>query len=174
VTIADLLADGFGRIRDVLHRRVEGLTLGESAFRTDCHANSIAWLLCHLARVQDDHMADIAAPSRSGARGGGLSGSLPLHPSATGYGKSPDELGGVRVESADLLTGYHAFHEQTLGFLRCLTEVHHGCIVEESWDPSVSLGAPGERHVRRPPPCRTAAFVRDRPGASARRARRAS
>jgi Protein of unknown function (DUF664) len=57
---SDLLADAFGRIREVVHQAVAGLTSDQLAYRVDGQTNSIAWLVWHLTRVQDDHIADVA------------------------------------------------------------------------------------------------------------------
>ena len=57
---AELLVDAFGRVREVVHRVVDGLTPEQLAFRVDPGANSIAWLVWHLTRIQDDHVADAA------------------------------------------------------------------------------------------------------------------
>jgi len=63
----------------------------------------------------------------------------------------------VRVESAGQLTGYYdAVHEQTLEYLRGLTAKDYERIVDERWDPPVTLGVPaGQRPVRRSPTRRT-------------------
>jgi hypothetical protein len=60
MTSADLLIDAFGRTREVVHQVVDGLTPEQLAFRVDPRANSIAWLVWHLTRIQDDHVADAA------------------------------------------------------------------------------------------------------------------
>ena len=57
---AELLVDTFSRIREVVHRVVDGLTPEQLAFRVNPEANSIAWLVWHLTRIQDDHLADAA------------------------------------------------------------------------------------------------------------------
>jgi hypothetical protein len=47
----------------------------------------------------------------------------------------------VRVDSPDLLVGYHeAVHAQTLRFLEGLKEEELGRVVDERWDPPVTLG----------------------------------
>lgn len=47
----------------------------------------------------------------------------------------------MRVDSGELLTGYHdAVHQQTLRFLEPLTDDDLDRIVDEAWDPPVSLG----------------------------------
>jgi hypothetical protein len=57
---ADLLIDAFGRIRESVHDVVDGMTPDQLAQRVDSKANSIAWLVWHLTRIQDDHIADAA------------------------------------------------------------------------------------------------------------------
>jgi Protein of unknown function (DUF664) len=57
---APLLVDAFGKIREVVHRVVDGLTSEQLALCLDLEANSIAWLVWHLTRIQDDHLADAA------------------------------------------------------------------------------------------------------------------
>ncbi|MFD1049336.1 DinB family protein, partial [Kibdelosporangium lantanae] len=60
MTSAQLLVDAFDRVREVVHEAVDGLTPEQLSFRVDEDANSIAWLVWHLTRVQDDHVAEVA------------------------------------------------------------------------------------------------------------------
>ena len=55
-----MLADAFGRVRYEVHQCVDNLGPDELAYRPDGAANSIAWLVWHLTRIQDDHVADVA------------------------------------------------------------------------------------------------------------------
>jgi uncharacterized damage-inducible protein DinB len=142
MTSAALLVDAFGRIREVVHDVVDGLTPEALAFRVDSGANSIAWLVWHLTRVQDDHIADAAGVEQVWTSQGWFERfGLPFDPVATGYGHQADEVGAVRVETGDLLVGYHdAVHEQTLRYVQDLTDANLARIVDRSWDPPVSLG----------------------------------
>ena len=58
MTSAELLVDAVGRIREVVHRDLDGLSPEQLAFRSTRGENSIAWLVWHLTRIQDDHLAD--------------------------------------------------------------------------------------------------------------------
>jgi len=80
----------------------------------------------------------------------------------TGYGHTATKVGKVRVESAGQLTGYYdAVHEQTLEYLRGLTAKGLQRIVDERWDPPVTLGVRlSQRPVRRSPTRRTGRVVR--------------
>lgn len=139
---AELLVDTFGRVKGVVYRVVDGLTPEQLSFRLDEEANSIAWLVWHLSRIQDDHVADAAGTEQVYTSEGWADRlALPFDASATGYGHSSDEVSSVRVDSGELLTGYHdAVHQQTLRFVEPLTDDDLDRIVDESWDPPVSLG----------------------------------
>jgi uncharacterized damage-inducible protein DinB len=141
VTAASLLLDCFGRIRDVVHRVVDGLTPEQLSYRLDGEANSIAWLVWHLTRIQDDHVADAADAEQIWTSSGWVDRfALPFDKSATGYGHSSEEVAAVRVQSGRLLTGYHdAVYERTLRFVETLSDADLARIIDESWDPPVSL-----------------------------------
>ncbi|MFF8032798.1 MULTISPECIES: DinB family protein [unclassified Streptomyces] len=138
----DILIDGFGRVREEVHAAVEGLGPDGLNARPAPGANSVAWLVWHLTRVQDDHVADAFGLdqvwlSQDWARR--LAFGLPRHD--TGYGHTPAEVAKVRVDSGGLLTGYHdAVHAQTLGALRTLAAEDLERVVDEGWDPPVTLG----------------------------------
>jgi uncharacterized damage-inducible protein DinB len=142
VTSTELLTDAFGRIREEVHGAVDGLTPEQLAYRVDGTANSIAWLVWHLTRVQDDHIADVAGFEQVYiAQGWAERFGFPFPPSAIGYGHSSADVDAVRVGSPDLLVDYHeAVHAQTLRFLEGLKEEELGRVVDERWNPPVTLG----------------------------------
>ncbi|MEZ3181675.1 DinB family protein [Streptomyces pimonensis] len=138
----DILIDGFGRIREEVHAAVEGLGPDELNARPGPGANPVAWLVWHLTRVQDDHVADAFGLDQVWLSGGWESRlGLGLPRRDTGYGHTSAQVAEVRVGSGDLLTGYYdAVHERTLGVLRGLTAQDLERVVDERWDPPVSLG----------------------------------
>ena len=132
-----LLVDGFGRVRESVADLTTGLTDETAWWRPDPGANSIAWLLWHLIRVQDDHMSDLAGTSQVWPEFRDEAG-LPLDPDDTGYGHTAEQVAAVRV-SADLLDRYHrAVHAATLGYLDTLTAAELERIVDRRWDPPVT------------------------------------
>lgn len=139
----DVLIEGYGRIKEVVHAVVEGLSPDDLHKRPGGGANSIAWLIWHLTRVQDDHVADASGGEQIWPTEGWADRfALPLPETDTGYGHTPEQVGQVRVDSGDLLLGYYdAVHERTLGFLGTLKDDDLDRIVDENWDPPVSLGA---------------------------------
>ena len=139
---SDLLGDAFGRIRGIIHRAVDGLAPEQLTIRVDDQANSISWLVWHLTRIQDDHIADAAGTEQVYTSGGWVDRfALPFEPSATGYGHSSDEVASVQAVSGELLTDYHeAVFQQTIRFVESLTDNDLSRIVDESWNPPVTLG----------------------------------
>jgi len=142
MTSAELLVDAFGRIRQVVHQVVDGLAPEQLAFRVAPKANSIAWLVWHLTRIQDDHLADAAQSEQVWISQGWVERfGLPFDPLATGYGHRADDVAAVRVDSGELLVGYHdAVHHQTTRYVGRLSDGDLARIVDRSWDPPVSLG----------------------------------
>ena len=105
-------------------------------------ANPVGWLVWHLTRIQDDHVADVARTEQVWTAQGWVERfGLPFDPKDTGYGHQADDVAAVQVASGELLTGYHdAVHQQTIGHLGQLTDADLGRIVDRSWDPPVTLG----------------------------------
>ncbi len=98
MTTADVLLDAYGRIRESVRPVLDGLSEEQLAARVDPEANSVAWLVWHLARVQDDHLAEAFA-DRTGsqqvwtAQGWVERFGLPFAPEETGYGFSDEQVG---------------------------------------------------------------------------------
>jgi Protein of unknown function (DUF664) len=140
MTSAELLADAFGRVQETVHVAVQGLTSSQLAERLGQDANSIAWLLWHLTRVQDDHLADAFGVPQVWTEYGKRF-ELPLEPHDIGYGHSSRQVAQVTVASGDLLTGYYdAVHEQTVRLVSGITDPDLDRVVDEAWDPPVTLG----------------------------------
>jgi uncharacterized damage-inducible protein DinB len=141
VTIDELLLDAFGRIREVVGEVLDGLTAAQLNDLPAAGANSIAWLVWHLTRIQDDHVAAAADIEQVWISGGFCERfALPLEPSDHGYGHSAEQACLVRA-SAEALTAYHeAVFKQTAQFVRRLRDADLDRVVDERWDPPVTLG----------------------------------
>ena len=139
-TANDLLADGFERVRQTVHDAVEGLDEDRLAYRPDPRANSVAWLVWHLTRVQDDHVADVAGAEQLWTAGGWVERfRLPFDVGAIGFDQSSDEVGQVRA-TAEMLTGYQdAVHRSTVDYLSTLADHDYERVVDERWNPPVTL-----------------------------------
>ncbi|MGM7424798.1 mycothiol transferase [Cellulosimicrobium sp. CpK407] len=136
-----VLEDLFGRIGPTTTRAVDGL--GEDALtaRVDPGANTIAWLAWHLTRGQDAQVAAAVGREQVWTRDGWARRfDLPFDDRATGYGQSAADVGHVRA-SDDLLLGYvHAVQVESHDVLAALTDDDLDRVVDEAWDPPVTLG----------------------------------
>ena len=142
MTIAELLADAFERIRQEVHRATDGLTAAQLAYRPDSQSNSIAWLVWHLTRIQDDHVAGVAGRTQVWTAAGWADRfALPFATSEHGYGHDAAHVAAVKVSSAEMLTEYYdAVHAATLSYVATLTDADLDRVVDESWNPPVTLG----------------------------------
>ena len=138
---AEVLVDAFGRVRDGVHAAVDGLAPEPLGRRLEGRANSIAWLIWHLTRIQDDHIAGVAG-TRQVWQSGDWAPRFGLPPGSMehGYGHTPDQVAAITVDSAEVLIAYYdAVHEQTIRYVSTLTDADLPRIVDRSWDPPVTL-----------------------------------
>lgn len=142
MNVNDLLMDGYGRLPDLVRSAVEGLTPEDLRWAPNPMANPIGWLVWHLSRVQDSHVAELLDGPQVYVRGPWAARfGLAPDPLDTGYEHTIEQVGTVRPETAGALVEYYdAVHDQTLGLLRDLTEADLDRVVDERWDPPVTLG----------------------------------
>ena len=119
-----LLIDSFERIQGIVANVADGLDQAQLAERVDPGANSIGWLLWHLSRIQDDHVAGVAGTEQVYASGGWWDRfGRPFTIDDHGYGHSRREVAELRCESGKLLIDYHnAVHQRTVEYLGGLTD----------------------------------------------------
>lgn len=134
-----LLVDAFDRVREAVHGAVAGLSREQLTYRVDPEANTIAWLVWHLTRIQDDHVAALAGAEQVWHRDGWPERmGLPLGPDEHGYGHTAEQVAAVDVP-ADLLLEYHdAVHAATVSYLDGLADEAYDDVVDPAWNPPVT------------------------------------
>ncbi|HUH08902.1 MAG TPA: DUF664 domain-containing protein [Egibacteraceae bacterium] len=139
---SEVLSDAFGRIQSLVHQATDGLDPEALRFRPESDANSIAWLIWHLTRVQDHHVSEIAAREQAWITAQwNASFDMPADPSDTGYGHTSEQVAAVRPGSAAVLLGYHdAVSDRTQGYLKTIDADELDRIIDRSYDPPVSVG----------------------------------
>jgi len=143
-TSADLLVDGFGRIRENVADVLSGLTPEQLTYRVGPEANPVSWLIWHLTRVQDDHVAaafgvDQVWSAGSWAKRFGLPAGMMEH----GYGHSPSQVASVAAAtaSAPALLEYHeATYAQSVKLVSEVADDDLDRVVDTRWTPPVTLG----------------------------------
>jgi hypothetical protein len=140
MTSTEILLDSYSRIRDEVADVLRGVGEATLEWRPDPQSNNIAWLIWHLTRVQDDHLAaGFDRPQVWQQEGWMERFGLPFEPYETGYGQTAEQVGQLHA-SADLLAGYHeAVADRTDELLRMVTDAELARIVDERWDPPVTL-----------------------------------
>ena len=137
-----LLLEIYGRIpplvRDVLH----GLTPDAVTSQPVPGANTIAWLVWHLTRVQDHHMSDILKTEQLWVGGDWAERvGLAPDPENTGYGHSEDDIPSIRPGDPSVLEAYlEAVQARTVALLERTTPADLDRVVDTRWDPHVTMG----------------------------------
>ncbi|WP_436527383.1 mycothiol transferase [Actinoplanes sp. HUAS TT8] len=137
-----VLEEAFGRVPDLIDTAIGGLSPEQLHWAPKPGANSIGWLIWHLTRVHDHHVAELMGSEQIYV-GGDWAGRFGLKPdpSETGYAHTAADVAAVVPESAAALTEYYrAVHERTVNFVRGLTEAELDRIVDRRWDPPVTMG----------------------------------
>lgn len=142
--VAEVYLELYGRIPPLAERAVAGLETGTLTRLAGPGTNPIGWLVWHLARVQDHHVADLldtnqvwVGPGSWGAR----FGLTAAEPEDTGYGHSPDDVAAIRPDGPGCLLDYlGAVQTRTVDWLAGLVGDDLDRIVDRSWDPPVTLG----------------------------------
>ena len=139
---SELLLDAYSRIQQTAHHAAEGLSAEQLAHRPEKDANSIAWLVWHLTRVQDDHVSEIAGQEQAWlAEGWAERFGLPAEPRLTGYGHTSEQVGTFRPESPDLLLRYlDRVIERTNTYLGTVNSTELSRVIDRSYDPPVTVG----------------------------------
>ncbi|GAA2703991.1 DinB family protein [Micromonospora olivasterospora] len=140
--VHDVLTETYGRLPGLVRAAVEGLSPEQLCRPPLPGANPVGWLVWHLTRIQDQHVADLLGAEQVwviGDRAGRFG--LPADPDDTGYGHDRERVAAVRPESAEALVDYYdAVAERTRAFLAGLRPADLDRIVDEAWDPPVTLG----------------------------------
>ena len=130
----DVLADAFSRIRGEVHDAAVGLGAAGLNYRPDPDANSIGWLIWHLARVQEEHVAHLAGKAQHYVSDG-WAVRLGMAPDDTdlGYGHTSQQVGAVTFDSPDTLLAYYdAVHDCSLDYVASISPLELDRIVGQS------------------------------------------
>ena len=140
--VSELLLELYGRVPPLARAAVEGLDAAQLTAAPAPGANTIGWLIWHLARVQDHHVAELLGTDQLWVRDDWppLFG-LDADPSNIGYGHSAEDVATVRPHGPAALLDYlDAVQGRTCTMLATLAPVDLDRVVDRRWDPPVTLG----------------------------------
>lgn len=140
--IPALLLEFYDRIPPLAESAVDGLTADQLATPPAPGANTIAWLIWHLTRVEDHHVAEIMGTDQVWATGEWAADcGLAPDPTNTGYGHTTEEVLLVRPKAPEALLDYlNVVHDRTSRWLEGLSSEDLDRVVDDRWDPPVTLG----------------------------------
>jgi len=136
------LLELYGRIPPLVGEAVDGLDAQQLIWQPSPEANTIGWLVWHLARVQDHHVAEILDTDQVWI-GADWASRFGLEPdsSNTGYGHGASDVLSVRPDGARAPVEYlDAIDQRTRTMLANVDDVDLDRIVDRRWDPPVTLG----------------------------------
>jgi len=140
--VSSLLLELYGRIPPLAQQAIDGVDLAGLTEPPAPGANTMAWLLWHLARVQDHHISELLGKDQVWVSGD-WARRFGVDPdsSNTGYGHSAVEAAAVRPDSPDVLVEYLSIVDmRTREMLEGLSPADLDRVVDERWDPPVTLG----------------------------------
>jgi hypothetical protein len=137
-----LLLEVYGRIPPLAAEVVDGLGPEELRRQPAPGANTIGWLVWHLARVQDHHVAELLGTEQIWVSGDWARHfGLQPDPHNTGYGHSDEQVRAVQPEGPEILLGYLAeVDARTRDMLEGLSPGDLDEVVDRRWDPPVTMG----------------------------------
>jgi hypothetical protein len=139
--VNDILLDGLDRVCETVHTLLDDVPEEQLAEPPAPGANTVAWLVWHLTRVLDDHVSDAFDLDMVWTSGGWYDRfGLPFPASAHGYGMTFDEVLQVRASADDLRGYFDATYAMASEQLRTVEDADLDRVVDESWDPPVTLG----------------------------------
>lgn len=134
-----VLLELYSRIPPLVRDAVDGLDADALTTRVGPDANPIGWLVWHLTRVQDHHVAELLETTQLWIADGWADRfGMPADADDIGYGHTSAQVASVPATDAALLVEYHeAVDARTRAFLAEPGDLDR--IVDRRWDPPVTL-----------------------------------
>jgi uncharacterized damage-inducible protein DinB len=138
----ELLKDAFTRVRELVHTAATGIDSAKLTYRPEPGANSIAWLVWHLTRIQDDHVSEIAGLEQAWVTDGWAQKfGMEPDPENDGRGHGPEQVAAIAPDDPELLIAHHnAVSDRTFRYLETVDASELDRIIDYSYDPPVSVG----------------------------------
>lgn len=140
--VSALLLELYGRIPPLAGNAVADLDTDRLCRAPAGGANPIGWLVWHLTRVQDHHVAELLDRDQIWVHDGWARRfGLEPDPSNIGYRHEPEEVATVRPDGSAAILGYlDAVDARTRDMLHGVSTADLDRIVDRRWDPPVTMG----------------------------------
>jgi len=139
----DLLADGYGRVFELLESVLRGPTKDDLNWQPRQDCNSIGWLTWHLTRQQDAQIASLMGEEQLWTNDDWYSkfNRLP-DPKDTGFGHTPEQISAFESPDAETLLEYQrAVLDRSKRYFLTLSKTDLDRELDEPWfQPLPKLG----------------------------------
>jgi len=138
----EILIEVFGRVAEHVSNAVDGLDAEQLAASPVPGSNPIGWLIWHLTRVEDGHIAELLDEEQLWVIGSYAERiGVDPDPTNSGYGHTPEQVASIRPDGAAVLLEYFSdVAARTRAYLDGLGPADFDRVVDENWDPPVTLG----------------------------------
>jgi hypothetical protein len=139
--VGAVLEDLYGRLPELVEGAVEGLSPEQLATSPRSGANTIAWLVWHIGRVQDTQIAELVPQEQRYLAGRWHERfGRDADPDDSGYGHTATEMASVRGTAEDLVAYFDDVHAVSRQFVGQQAGADLERIIDTSYDPPVTLG----------------------------------
>ena len=138
---SEVFLEAFGRITQLVRQSVAGAGAEGLSYRPEPGANSIAWLVWHLTRIQDEHLSDAAGMEQAWITEGWHQ-RFGMDPDShnTGRGHGPDEVAAILAVAELLLAHHEGVAARSAAYLGTIDDAELDRIIDRSYDPPVTVG----------------------------------
>lgn len=138
----EVLIESFSRVSEHVHGVLAGIDDRWLTRTPIPDVNPIGWLVWHIARGQDVQIAMLVGGEQEWVKGNWAAHfGLEPDPWNMGYGHTPEQVASVRPESVQVLLDYYdAVWARTATVLGAVTTEDLDRVVDENWDPPVTMG----------------------------------
>ena len=131
-TFKEAIGSGLEEYLQELQRAIEGLTPDEARWQANDHTNHIAWLVWHMARVEDRWVNQVLRGTTEVWIAGGWAKRFNMAPEGSGAGQTIEEVRAMPdISLTDLMAYFEAVRAVTRQYLYQVTdadlvrEYHH-------------------------------------------------
>ena len=133
----EAIRSGVEEYLQAVERAIEGLTPAEARWQPTIHTNHIAWLVWHMARVEDRWVNAVMRETSEVWKADGWANRFKMNPESSGGGQTMEEVRAMPdIPLADLMAYFKAVRATTRQYLDQVTDAD---LLQEHRHPRLGL-----------------------------------
>ena len=114
----EAVRSGLAEYLQSLERAIDGLTPAEARWQPTMHTNHIAWLVWHMARVEDSWVSRVLRGTTQVWKADGWADRFGMDPENTGFGQTSEDVRAMpEIPLSELMTYFGAVRAVTRQYL---------------------------------------------------------